>query len=338
MTDELSGAQRVATFLLSLDEASAATILGHLGGEIVEQVAEEMTRLELGDSGHKRVVELYRNLALEAGGPKRVLSRKDDELSKLLTAGLGASTANSVVNRIQERRQHEQPFSELEQYPPNLLTVVLNEESPPVCALVLAHMDPTISALVLSNQEPEIALDVVKRMANLVPPGIEILRAIAADLLERLKIQATKPPAPDPVKRLKTIAEMLNFTNEQIEAAVLSGLAADDAEAAQEIREHMFGWDDLATIDKRSMQKILGSVDTRTLAIALKASPKPVEDNITANLSARVKDMVIEERELAGATALTEVEACRQQVMTTVRGLIEAGEFSPARQGEELVT
>ena len=45
-----------------------------------------------------------------------------------------------------------------------------------------------------------------------------------------------------------------------------------------------------------------------------------------------------EERELAGAMPLSEVLAAREQVMSTVRGMIESGEFSPARSGEELVT
>ena len=75
----------------------------------------------------------------------------------------------------------------------------------------------------------------------------------------------------------------------------------------------------------------------RTLSIALKACPPAVEQNVMNNLSSRVRDMVADERELAGAIPMTEVAAARGEVMTAVRALMDAGEFSPARAGEELV-
>jgi flagellar motor switch protein FliG len=85
------------------------------------------------------------------------------------------------------------------------------------------------------------------------------------------------------------------------------------------------------------MQKILASIDTRTLAIALKASPEPVLDNVMRNLSSRVRDMVIDEKELIGPMPFSEVLQSRAEIMAAVRVLMDNGEFSPARAGEELV-
>ena len=106
---------------------------------------------------------------------------------------------------------------------------------------------------------------------------------------------------------------------------------------AAEIRESMFTWVDLGEVDKRSMQKILASVDTRTLALALKACVPEVEANVISNLSTRVQEMVAEERELAGLVPMTEVLASRAEIMRAVHALIDAGEFKPSRGGEELV-
>jgi flagellar motor switch protein FliG len=100
----------------------------------------------------------------------------------------------------------------------------------------------------------------------------------------------------------------------------------------------MFTWDDIADVDRRSMQKILGTVETRTLAIALKACNPAVEENITSNLSSRVKDMVIEERELAGSLPMSEVLQAREEIMRSVRALIDAGEFKPQKGGDALVS
>jgi flagellar motor switch protein FliG len=86
------------------------------------------------------------------------------------------------------------------------------------------------------------------------------------------------------------------------------------------------------------MQKILASVETQTLSLALKGSSKEVEANIMENLSSRVREMVADERELAGAVPLADVQAARSEVMTAVRALMDAGDFTPARAGQEMVS
>jgi flagellar motor switch protein FliG len=63
-----------------------------------------------------------------------------------------------------------------------------------------------------------------------------------------------------------------------------------------------------------------------------------VEQNILSNLSSRVRDMVKEERELAGAMSMADVKAARDEVLKNIRALIESGEFRPSRGGETLVT
>jgi flagellar motor switch protein FliG len=86
------------------------------------------------------------------------------------------------------------------------------------------------------------------------------------------------------------------------------------------------------------MQKVLASIDTKTLAISLKGSTAPVEENIMNNLSSRVRDMIKDERETAGPMSMADVLVARNEVMKAVRTLMESGEFRPSRAGEELVT
>ena len=146
------------------------------------------------------------------------------------------------------------------------------------------------------------------------------------------------PPPPDPADSIKSVADLMNFSGSEVEKAVLGGLEEEDEEMAGQVREFMFTWEDLAAIEKRAMQKVLASVDTRTLSMSLKGCSPQVEDNIMTNLSSRVREMVVDERELTGAVPLSEVIAARNEVMLAVRGLMDSGEFSPARAGEELVS
>ena len=86
------------------------------------------------------------------------------------------------------------------------------------------------------------------------------------------------------------------------------------------------------------MTKILGTVDTKTLAVSLKGCSPAVEKNILSNLSSRVREMVIEERELAGAMPVADVKVARDEVLKNIRALIESGEFRPSRGGDALVS
>lgn len=333
-----SGTQKVAAFLLSLEKEVATSLLKHLRDDVLIEVAQAMTDLDPSGLGGGGVDSLWRDLALAVNGPKRIVSSDEQQLAELLQAAVGPQRSQAVLDQIRARRVQERPFFALEDESPELLGRVLSTESAAVAALVLAHLAPLLSANVLGTFETDHALDVVSRMANLTPPGIETLQAIALDISARIKEIGATPSQPGPEVRLKTIADMLGFANEDVEAAVLEGLGEKDEDTASEIREFMFTFDDIGTIDKRAMQKILGSVDTRTLAISLKGSSAAVEANIMANLSARVREMVAEERDLAGAMPMSEVLASRGEIMNTVRKLMEAGDFRPSRGGEELVS
>lgn len=335
--DDTAGTDRAAAFLLSLDREDALSVLRHLDSEIVSEVASSM--LELGDkfADQERVTDLYAAIASQINAPSAVASQSGTQLQVLLAEAFGEERAGTVLADIRERQLQEHPFVDVEKFSPEVMAIALVDESPISCAIVLSHVEPAFSAEVLGKMDQEVALETVTQMATLVPPGAAALRSMASTLTQRLEIVNRQPSSPDPSGRLETIAEMLNYSHEDLERSVLEGIESTDEDLAHEIREYMFTWTDLSSVDKRSMQKILGSVDTRTLAISLKSCVADVEENITGNLSSRVKLMVIEERELAGAVAMSEVLAARAEIMKAVHGLIEAGDFSPARSGEELV-
>lgn len=332
------GTQRVAAFLLSLDKELSANVMRHLDGKVVSDVAEAMTELDPELCTPEAVDNLYEDLARTVYKRAGVRPQDDFELHEILETTFGAEEAARVIRDIHERRRKEQPFGFVEQHNPEIVARVLSEESPAVVALVMAHIAPSVSAEVLAQFTEEEALDIVKRMTAINPPGIETMLTIADDLVDRLVLAASMPPPPDPADSLKSVAELLNFSEAEMEKAVLEGLEEEDESMANQVRDFMFTWEDLATIEKRAMQKILASVDTRTLSLSLKGSSPEVERNIAQNLSSRVREMVADERELAGAVPLPEVVAARNEIMLAVRGLMDSGEFSPARAGEELVS
>lgn len=335
---QMSGAQRAAAFLLSLDKEAAANVIKQIDETVIVEVVEAMGRLESGKIDSTTMQALDKELIRSLRKSRGARIRSAEDLHILLEQTLGKQQAATLFEKIQQRVLQERPFIAIEKEPPENIAQALGTESEAVASLVLAHLDPSLSAEVLGKIDSARALALVKRMASMVPPRFETLVSIAQDLSKRLHALTSGPAAPHPTARLKTIADMMNYSQPEVEQAVLGGIDKDDAQMANVIREFMFTWENLADLDKRAMQKILASVDARTLAIALKACSESVESNIMANLSTRVRDIIKDERELAGAVPMKDVLAARAEVMKAVRALMDSGQFSPNRAGEELVT
>jgi flagellar motor switch protein FliG len=337
-SSEPTGAERVAAFLLTLDKGAAAEVLKHLDENVIVEVVEALKRLDAAHQSPETERELYRELIGALRKPTGARLKSESELKNLLRTTLGAEQAGKVWDKIHQRVLQERPFLSIEAHPAKNIALALAEESDAVAALVLAHVDPALCAEVLGCMEPERSLATVRRMAGLVPPGFQELVRIAGQLTARLGEIATGPVPAEPARRLRTIAEVLNLSKPVVGQHVLGGIAKEDAGMAAEIREYMFTFEDLADLDKKAMQKVLSSVDMRTLSISLKGAPKAVEENVMANLSQRVRGMVAEERELTGPMAMSEVLVMRGELMKAVRSLLESGEIAGQRSGDELVT
>ncbi|MEL6429328.1 MAG: FliG C-terminal domain-containing protein [Planctomycetota bacterium] len=334
---KVSGAQRAAAFLLSLEKDASASVMRALDPKVISKIAEAMTDLDPGLCSPEAVDDLYRELARTFHQRTGVRPQDDFELFALLDSSFGKDEAERVVAEIHGRRRRAQPFGFLESAPASLVARVLKEESPSVVALILSHVAPATSADVLNSFDEDATLDIVRRMTAITPPGVETMLTIADDLQERLRAASLVPAPRAAEDSLRTVADMLNFSEAEIERAVLERLEEEDGEVAAQVRDLMFTWDDLATIEKRAMQKILAAIDTKTLSIALKACPDSVLENIMGNLSSRVRDMVVDEKELLGAMPFSDVLQARAEIMAAVRALMDSGEFSPARASEELV-
>lgn len=336
--ESVQGHHRVAAILLSLDPSEATAIMRNMKLDVVEKVANAMLELDPRLTEEGALDNLYGELARQINGPARVRPCTAKDLEDLLSQSFGPERSRAVLKEIEERRLRERPFNALDAYEPFEIARVLREESAAVAALVLAHLDPAQSADILRSFEAEPAVDAVRRMATLEPPSPTVLETIAEDIVSQLENAPAVIGDSDPSARLRQVADLLNNSTSEIEKSVIESLAEEDVAMADELREYMFTWEDIATIDKRTMQKILGTVDTKTLSIALKACSTEVEENVLGNLSTRVRDMVSEERELAGAMPMSDVKAARGEIMTNIRAMIEAGEFRPNRGGDELVS
>lgn len=343
--EKLGGSRAVAALLMSLDEASAAGLLKALDPAALPRVAAAMAALEsqLSDANGAKKTPLnpdWRKLALAVEGSQRVSprARDEEELGRFLERGLGAERGAAVLSEMRELRRLEKPFEEIEGVPPARIVKALIGESTAVRALVLRYLSPKAAAGVLSVLDPAESLRVVQRLSSAGTPRRETVDLVARKLSLETRRLAAQPEPSQPSERMRSIAEILKSADKEVGRMVLTELDAKDKPVAEAIREMMFTWDDLATLERRAMQKVLSTVDTGKLAMALKGGPPSVETNVLANLSQRVRDMVAEERELLGPRPRAEVDAARAEMMKAVHALVESGELSTTTSTEGLVS
>ena len=167
------------------------------------------------------------------------------------------------------------------------------------------------------------------------PP--EVVQNVLDVMRQKVKDLGLTTLRSEPGAWVKAAAEILNNMGGG-EKAILETISETSEDISAALRDEMFTFDDIGKLDKKAMQKILGQIDTRVLAVSLKAATEAVEKNIFENLSKRAGEMVGEERDTLGPMPLSEVLESQQQILSIVRDMMDKGEIAAsAGAGEQMV-
>ncbi|MBI3818428.1 MAG: flagellar motor switch protein FliG [Planctomycetes bacterium] len=324
----LTGPQKAAALLLTLDAETSAKLLSTLPDDSITYVGRAMAEINLDEIEREQVSDIQKEFLASV----REGASIPPGLSELLTKTLGPERGKQILSRIEETVKRDRPFVVLERLEDGRLVRILRDEHPQVIALVCSRIPPDRAGVFLSALTEEERIDIADRMASMQPITRDVIDDIASGLASKAESQDAMP-VDDMNRRLRSVAEILNATEPEVEKEILQGLEARDAEVAREIRERMFTFADLARLDKRGMQKVLSTIDVRALAMALKAADPEIAENFFGNMTKRVKEMVQEELELLGPVPLTEVMKAQTEIMVGIRALIEKGEIRPTRGG-----
>jgi flagellar motor switch protein FliG len=136
---------------------------------------------------------------------------------------------------------------------------------------------------------------------------------------------------------VKSLVDILNSVDRGTEKAIIEELDREQPELAEKIRESMFVFEDVITLDNTAIQRILREVDMKDMALALKGSSEEVASIIYSNMSKRASQTLKEDIEFLGPVRLVDVEKAQQNIVAIVRRLDDAGEIIISRGGEDAV-
>lgn len=328
--------QTLAMLLLSIDQELSAKILRHFSDDAVDQVTRAMRELQ--EIAVDR--EAVRSVLQQTIGRMRqggmALGDVGGLMETVLVKAFGEERSSQVTARANNDILAKRPFAMFEALTAEDLANLLIEEHPQIAAVFIAHLDRAKGGAVLKYMDEPLRADLVHRVATLDRTPAEVVQRVLEVMRKKVKDLGLTTLRSEPKAWVKAAASLLNNLGGG-DKAVLESIEESDSDIAVAIREQMFTFDDLQTLDKKSMQKILASVDSRQLAVSLKATIPPVEEAILTNLSKRASDMVIEERDNLGPTPLSDVLEAQTEILKLIRDMMDKGDIKAGSAAEEMV-
>lgn len=332
----LTEAHKVGALLLAIDQDMAAEVMRRMGEDQLDMVTRAMKELEEIAVDESDLFGIFTEAHKRLKGAGLVLGDVSNVLRQVLSKAFGKERSSVMMEHVERQTLASRPFAVFEQVPPEDLAVLLRDEHPQIAAVFLANLATDKSSKVIAEFDEEMRGDIVHRIATLGRSSPEVVQRVVEVLRSKVRGLGLATSRSEPKAWIKKAAGILNQAGG--DKSMLEMIGQRDETITGQIREEMFTFDDIGSLDKKSMQKVLGSVDTAVLAVALKACSTETETNVFDNLSKRARDMVADERDALGPMALSEVVEAQKSILAQVQELIESGDVrAPGAGGEELV-
>ncbi len=326
--EELTGRQKSAILLITLGPDKSAQIFKHLKEEDIEQLTLEIANMGTVTPEEKDGVlkEFYQIcLAQEYISEGGISYAKE-----ILERALGNQKALDVINKLTASLQ-VRPFDFVRKADPGQLLNFIQGEHPQTIALILAYLKPQQASAILSALPQDKQADVARRIALMDRTSPEVIKEIERVLEKKLSSMVTQDFTS--TGGLQTIVDILNSVDRGTEKFIMETLEIQDIDLAEQIKKKMFVFEDVVTLDSRSIQRIIREVENSDWGLALKSSSEEVQRTIFSNMSKRMAETIKEDMDYMGPVRLRDVEEAQQRIVNIIRKLEDAGEIIISRGG-----
>jgi flagellar motor switch protein FliG len=328
---DMPGMSKAAVLMLKLGTANSAKVMRLLKESEMAALTAEIARIQ--SVPPERVAAVLEEFRWMAAAHRHMATGGVEFARQLLEESLGKDKAAEILDRLHVSLV-DTPFEFLRKADPRQILGFLQEEHPQTIALVLAHLPSDVASMILTGLEDELQRDVAVRLAVMDRTTPDIISTVEDSLMRRLSsvLQQSEFSSAGGVGSL---VEILNRADRATERIIFEGLQEFDSNLADEVRSRMFVFEDITTLDDRSIQLVLRQVDSKQLAVALKGVKNAVRQKIFQNVSQRAAENLAEEIAMLGSVRLKTVEEAQAAVVRVIRALEEAGQIVVTRGGAD---
>jgi flagellar motor switch protein FliG len=326
------GLQKAAILMVLLGEEAASNIYRNLSEADVQRLTQRIAELErVKPDAALSVLEEYHQLILTQsylaeGGPEYA--------QKLLVKAFGEAGAKQLLDQVSKAMEMSVvQLESLQKADPQQLAKFLETEHPQTIALILAHLHARQASALLQRLPEEIRGETIKRLAQLRQFSPEVAQKVSLALhkrLESLGEQSRRAYA-----GIKGAADLLNQLDPIASKAILESIEREDPKMALGIRNLMFTFEDLLGVPETGIRELLGQLDKKTLAMALRGASEELKNLIFKSMSTRAVDMLKEDMEVLGPVRTKDVHQAQHEIVEVARKLEAEGKLVLSAEAQD---
>ena len=327
---KLTRQQKAAAVIVSLGTDKASQLYQYMEPEDVEQLTLEVAQLGYLDSQTTEDVlnEYYQmcmtNKAVTEGGLEYAKA--------VLEKAFGQQTAASLLEKVTKSLKNRE-FAFLNKADEKSLYAALQHERPQTIALVLSYVDAEKSAAVIEELDDARQVKVIENMASMESASPSAVKIIEAEMEKKFSSLMTSNNVK--VGGVAFVADVMNNLDRSSEKNIFDRLSEYNEPLADEIRKRMFVFEDIITMDDRSVQRFIRDCDPRDLVLALKGANSDVANKIFSNMSTRMAQSIREDLEITTNVRIRDVEEAQQRIVGIIRDLEERNELIILKGGKD---
>ena len=327
-----AGLRKAAILLVILGEDAASQIYRHLPPASVERISQGIAGLNSVDAESVlAVLEEFERL-VRAGD---YLAQGGKEYAnKLLIKAFGEEGAKQLLQQVSLTAEMSAgQLESLRQADPQQLATFIEGEHPQTIALILAHLEAKQASALLMRLPEELRAEAIKRLALLRQFSPEMAQRVSLVLhkrLESLGEQSRRAYA-----GLRGVADVMNRLDIAIAKTILEGIEKEDPKLALSIRNLMFTFEDLLTVPETGIRELLGQMDKKTLATALRGASDELKAYIFKSMSSRAVEMLKEDMEVLGPVKSREINKAQLEAVAVARKLEAEGKITLTQEGDD---
>lgn len=326
----LTPEQKAAAVIISMGTDKASQLYKYLSEEDIEVLTVEIAKMRhLSQEETEGVLdEFYKECMTQ----KVVTEGGLDYARSILEKAFGQQTATVLLEKVAKSLK-TMPFSFVRKLDSKNLYSILQHERAQTIALVLSYANPGQAADVIVSLPKEKQLHVVEAIAKMDSASPEAIKIVETEIEKKfssvLTTDFTKAGGID------YIAEVINYMDRSNEKYIFDELVEKDAKLTEEIRKRMFVFEDITSMDNRSIQRFLRDCDPKDIVLALKGANPEVSNLIFSNMSTRMAESIKSDLEVTVNVRIKDVEEAQQRIVGVIRQLEEAGELVVMKGGKD---
>lgn len=323
------GKTKAAMLLITLGPEKSAKVFKHLKEEEIEALTLEIANVSaVSPEVREGILEEFYQVCV---AQKYISEGGIGYAKQLLEEALGGDKANEIISKLTVSLQVK-PFDFIRKDDISQIINFIQNEHPQTIALILSYLKPSQAAEILSSLEENKQVEVARRIAVMDRTNPDVVKEIEIALEKRISALMTSEFTE--VGGIDAIVEILNAVDRTTEKNIMDTLETENVELSEEIKKKMFVFEDLLSLDNRSIQTVLREdIDQRDISVALKGASEELQNVLLNNMSKRMAAMIREDMEFMGPVRRTEVEEAQQKIVNVVRRLQETNQIVVARGG-----